>query len=161
MDKKHLDKVWQRGDYFLGFGFGSGLLPIAPGTWGTLAAIPLYFLIKDFNPYLYCLIVVIAFIGGCRICETICNESGVHDYSGIVWDEVVGFMITLFLVPPGAIWIVVGFLLFRFFDVIKPWPIKQVDAKVSGGFGVMFDDVLAGVYAWICLQLFSYGVSIL
>jgi phosphatidylglycerophosphatase A len=83
---------------------------------------------------------------------------GVHDHPGIVWDEFVGYWITMFAAPAGWLWIVIGFILFRFFDVLKPWPIAGLDKRVSGGMGIMIDDVMAGIYAAICLQVLAYFV---
>lgn len=161
MDKTQLNKVWQRADYFIGFGFGSGLMPIAPGTWGTLAALPLLFLMVGLEHWLYAVIVLASFIIGCQVSDTISRELAVDDYSGIVWDEVVGYMITMFLAPTGLLWMVIGFLLFRFFDIIKPFPIGWVDSKIKGGLGVMLDDVIAGVFAWCGLQLLTWFVGAL
>ncbi len=87
------------------------------------------------------------------ICQITSDDLKVHDFSGIVWDEFVGFWITMFLIPFDWKWVLFGFLLFRFFDIVKPWPIRYLDKQVAGGFGIMVDDVLAGVYAWICLFL--------
>ena len=146
-------KVWQDPVYFLAFGFGSGLLPWVPGTWGTLAAIPLYLLIASCNPWLYLTIVVLAFVFGVLICDKVSNDLGVHDYKGIVWDEVVGYLLTLFLAPMHLGWMILGFILFRIFDIWKPIPIRWVDRSVNGGFGIMLDNVLAAIPAWLILQL--------
>ena len=90
----------------------------------------------------------LGFISGIFICGASSKQLGVHDHPGIVWDEIVGFLLTMFLAPTGWIWIAIGFGLFRLFDIWKPWLIKMVDKKVKGGFGIMIDDVLAAVYAW-------------
>ncbi|TDR23433.1 phosphatidylglycerophosphatase A family protein [Marinicella litoralis] len=138
---------------FLAFGFGSGLAPFAPGTFGTLAAIPLYWLMAPLPWTVYLALTVIAFILGIYLCERASHHLGVHDHGGIVWDEFVGLWITLFLVPNEWPWLLTGFLLFRFFDIFKPFPIKWLDKKVKGGFGIMIDDVIAGVFAWIILMI--------
>jgi phosphatidylglycerophosphatase A len=138
---------------FFAFGFGSGLAPFAPGTFGTLAAIPLYLLLTTLNWPMYAWLVFVAFVVGVRLCDVTGGRLGVHDYGGIVWDEFVGFWITLFLVSFSWQNVIIGFILFRFFDIIKPWPIGWLDKKVSGGFGVMIDDVLAGIYALILMQI--------
>jgi phosphatidylglycerophosphatase A len=104
----------------------------------------------------YLLIVVILFIFGVWICERTAKALQVHDHPGIVWDEIVGFLVTMILAPQGWIWWLAGFLLFRVFDIFKPWPIKILDQRVGGGFGIMIDDVLAGIFAAICLQLLHY-----
>ena len=98
-------------------------------------------------------ITVVAFYAGIAICQLTSDDLRVHDFSGIVWDEFVGFWITMFLIPFDWKWIVLGFVLFRFFDIVKPWPIRWLDKKVEGGFGIMIDDVLAGIYAWAVLML--------
>ncbi|MCF6300423.1 MAG: phosphatidylglycerophosphatase A [Proteobacteria bacterium] len=138
---------------FIAFGFGSGLAPFAPGTFGSLAALPFYLLLVQFHWPMYAFLVLMAFFVGVKLCGITSARLGVHDHGGIVWDEFVGLWITLFLVPFTWYWVLTGFILFRFFDIIKPFPIKWLDQKVDGGFGIMIDDVLAGVYAWIVLQL--------
>ena len=118
---------------FLAFGFGSGLAPFAPGTFGTLAAIPPYLLLAQLTWPLYALVLLLSFVLGVYLCEQASKNLGVHDHGGIVWDEFVGFWITLFMIPPEWYWILMGFVLFRIFDIIKPFPIKWLDNKVKGG----------------------------
>ncbi len=137
---------------FLALGFGSGLAPVAPGTFGTLAAVPLWFLMPvSMVPYL--LITVLLFVIGIWCCEACAKALGVHDHGAIVWDEIVGYFITMLAVPQELLWAVVGFVLFRLFDIWKPWPIRVIDAKVGGGLGIMLDDVLAALFAGIVMQL--------
>ena len=143
-------------NHIFAFGFGSGLAPKAPGTFGTLAAIPFFLLIQDLTWPLYLSWLLVTFALGVLWCERSSSALGVHDHGGIVWDEFVGYWLTMFMAPKGLLWILIGFVLFRFFDIIKPWPINWLDRKVSGGFGIMIDDVLAGIYAFICLQLIAY-----
>jgi phosphatidylglycerophosphatase A len=143
-------------NHFFAFGFGSGLAPKAPGTFGTLAAIPVYLLIQDLSWPIYVSWLVVTFALGVYWCDRSSKQLGVHDHGGIVWDEFVGYWITMFLAPKSWLWVLIGFLLFRFFDIIKPWPINWLDRKVSGGFGIMIDDVLAGVYAFVVLQVCIY-----
>lgn len=138
--------------HFFSLGFGSGLAPFAPGTFGTLAAIPLYLLCVDLSLEIYSGLIILGFAIGIYWCDFTSKTLGVHDHSGIVWDEIVGFFITMIAVPPTWINIVIGFALFRLFDIWKPWPIKLLDEKVNGGFGIMIDDVLAGIFALACLQ---------
>lgn len=137
---------------FLAFGFGSGLVKKAPGTMGTLAAIPLYLLFVQFNSWIYGLLTLIATIGGVWICDVAAKKLDEHDFGGIVWDEVAGYLITMLFVPFSWQTMSVGFVLFRIFDILKPQPIKWIDAKVSGGLGVMLDDVLAGLFAGLLLR---------
>lgn len=145
-------KVWQDPVYFIAFGFGSGLMPYAPGTWGTLAAFPVYLLLMIYSPPAYLIITIALFALGVWVSEKVASDLGVHDYSGIVWDEVVGYLLTMFCAPAGWVWMVIGFLLFRLFDIWKPYPISVVDKQVHGGIGIMLDDVLAAVPAWLILQ---------
>lgn len=152
MNKDVTDKVWRQPAYFLALGFGSGLMPIAPGTWGTLAAIPVYCLLMGCSWWVYLGLVLGAFWLGVGICDKVSSELSVHDDSRIVWDEIVGYLITMFLAPPGLFWMGLGFLLFRGFDIWKPQPIRWVDQQVKGGMGIMLDDVLAAIPAWIFLQ---------
>ena len=140
---------------FLAFGFGSGLAPFAPGTFGTLAAIPIYLLMQPLSLPIYLVIVAIVSIVGIWICDISSKSLGVHDHSGIVWDEFAGYFVTMIAAPKGWLWIVIGFALFRLFDIWKPWPISFLDKKVGGGFGIMVDDLLAGVFALMCLQLLA------
>ncbi|MBL4772198.1 MAG: phosphatidylglycerophosphatase A [Alcanivoracaceae bacterium] len=136
---------------FFAFGFGSGLSPFAPGTLGTLAAIPLYLILVQLSWPMYAWLVFIAFVVGIKLCDVTGGRLGIHDYGGIVWDEFVGFWITMFLIPFTWQNVMIGFFIFRFFDIIKPYPIGWLDKKVSGGFGVMIDDVLAGIYSMLVM----------
>jgi phosphatidylglycerophosphatase A len=133
--------------HFLALGFGSGLIPKAPGTFGTIAAIPLYLLMAGLSPASYGLLVLIICLAGIYLCGKTAKDVGAHDHGAIVWDEFAGFFITMFMVPVSWESVLVGFALFRFFDIIKPWPISLADKKLTGGFGIMFDDVLAGLCA--------------
>lgn len=148
-------------NHLFAFGFGSGLAPKAPGTFGTLVAIPFFILLQDLSWPIYLSWLLVTFALGVLWCDRSSKALGVHDHGGIVWDEFVGFWITMFMAPAGWIWIVIGFVLFRFFDIIKPWPISWLDKKVHGGFGIMIDDVLAGIYALLVLQLIAYSVRFL
>lgn len=145
-------KVWQNPIYFFAFGFGTGLLPYAPGTWGTLAGIPVFLLFASTTPAIYLLLTLVAFLFGVYVCEKVSKDIGEHDYPGIVWDEVVGFLITMWQVPVDLHWIIVGFILFRIFDIWKPYPIRWFDTNVKGGLGIMLDDVMAAIPAWLILQ---------
>ena len=139
--------------HFLAFGFGSGLSPIAPGTVGTLMAVPLYLLMVRLPWIYYILLLLVAIAVGIWLCGESARLLGVHDHGGIVWDEFVGFWITMLFIPSEWLWIVLGFVLFRLFDVWKPWPIRFIDKQVHGGLGIMLDDILAGLFALAVLQL--------
>lgn len=149
---------------WLAFGLGSGLASKAPGTWGSLAAVPLFLIMANLSLPLYTLIVVVAGVGGIWICGRASAELGVHDHPGIVWDEFVGLWITLWAVPAsiasfeGFVWLLGGFALFRLLDIWKPWPIRWFDKNVHGGLGIMIDDVIAGVIACAILQVLRLWV---
>ncbi len=149
---------------FLALGAGSGLAPKAPGTFGTIAAIPLFLLMPQSLP-VYLVIVLLLFVFGVWLCDTCANNLGVHDHPAIVFDEWVGYLITMIAVPRSFWFIALGFVLFRLFDVLKPWPIGMADKRVNGGLGIMVDDVIAGVFAAIVLQLIlllmgTFGVTL-
>ena len=141
--------------HIFALGLGSGLAPRAPGTFGTLAAIPFWLLMAPLPFFAKVLIIFASFIIGIWLCEKTSNSLGVHDHGGIVWDEFVGFWLTMLFAPAGLIWLLAGFGLFRFFDIVKPWPIKLLDQKVHGGFGIMIDDILAGLFAGLSLLAIS------
>ncbi len=147
--------VWRNPVHFAAFGFGSGAAPVAPGTFGTLMAVALYLLLPAMSPPSYAAFVLASFVLGIWVCGRTAQDIGVHDHGGIVWDEFTGYWLTMFMAPPGWIWIVLGFVLFRLFDIVKPWPIRWLDRNVDGGLGVMIDDVLAGLMALVCLQLLA------
>ena len=151
--------VFQSPIHMTAFGFGSGLAPFAPGTFGTLAAIPLYLILSLFPLWLYFVVIVIAAVVGIWICGESAKKLGVHDHEGIVWDEFVGFWITMFAAPSGLIWLIAGFVIFRVFDIWKPWPIYIVDDKIQDGFGIMLDDLMAGVYALIVMQILAFFLA--
>jgi len=138
---------------FLALGFGTGLMPYAPGTAGTAAAIPLYLLLKALPAPYYLAIVTVLALAGIAICGFTASRLGVHDHPGIVWDEIVGYLVTMAYAPAGWFWVVLGFGLFRLFDILKPWPIRWCDRQVGGGLGIMLDDVLAGLVAALLMQV--------
>jgi len=138
---------------FLALGFGSGLAPKAPGTFGTLAAIPVFLLMAQLPVSQYMAVLSVMALFGVHICGYTAKAIGVDDHPAIVWDEIVGFLITMVLVPVSVTTVVVGFLLFRFFDIVKPWPISAVDKKLHSGLGIMLDDIIAGVMAFGVMQL--------
>lgn len=140
--------------HLLAFGFGSGLARKAPGTFGTLAAFPIYWVLAPSMPdRLFLLLLACLFVIGIGVCDITGKTLGVADYGGIVWDEIVAFMLVLFFTPPGLEWSLLAFALFRFFDIVKPPPIRHFDQNWHGGLGVMFDDLLAAGYALLCLAL--------
>lgn len=148
--------VWRNPIHFLAFGLGSGASPWAPGTMGTLAAIIPYFWFAQLALPFYLLMLLITSLIGIWLCGRTSQDLGVHDHGGIVWDEFVGFWITMLAAPAGLIWVAIGFVLFRIFDILKPWPIRWLDRQVHGGLGIMLDDILAGVFAFISLQTIAW-----
>lgn len=146
--------VFSHPAHFFSFGFGAGLFPRAPGTAGTLVAFPLYwYLAPRLTEVQFILALVFAFAIGVQVCDKTGRELGVPDYGGIVWDEVVAFMLVLFFTPAGFFWQVLAFSLFRLFDIWKPEPIRHFDRTWHGGLGVMFDDILAAGYTLLSLAV--------
>lgn len=140
--------------HFIALGFGSGLAPKAPGTFGSLAAIPLYWLLAIWlTPLQIAWLSLPLFLVGVPICDKAGRALGVSDHGAIVWDEIVAMLPLLALAPQKPIGWVAAFLLFRLFDITKPWPISWVDARVKGGLGVMLDDALAAIPAAVMLML--------
>jgi len=140
--------------HLLSFGFGSGLSPYAPGTAGTVAAIPVYLLLSMLNPTVYLLATLVSVVLGIYLCGRTSRALGVHDHAAIVWDEFAGFFITMLFAPVSFTTVILGFCLFRIFDIFKPWPASVIDTRIKGGLGVMLDDVIAGIYAMLVLQVY-------
>jgi len=143
---------------WISLGFGSGKLPKAPGTFGTILAIPIFLLMADLSLLIYIFVTFILLVIGIWASQKYSDYLGVHDHGSIVWDEVVGYLITMTATPPQWYWVILGFGLFRLFDIWKPWPINLLDAKMQGGLGIMMDDVLAGIYGAIVLLLIQFVV---
>ncbi len=148
--------------HLLATGFGSGLSPVVPGTMGTLASVPFYLLLAQLPLTLYIVVVIAASLIGIKICQVTSDDMKVHDHGSIVWDEFAGFWITMLIVPVLQLpvfewkWLLAGFVLFRFFDMVKPWPIGWLDKRVHGGLGIMLDDLVAGVMSALALALVGY-----
>ena len=138
--------------HWIAFGAGAGLAPRAPGTAGTAVAIPIYAVLATQPVGLYLLAVVFIAAAGVWVCGRTARELGVHDHPGIVLDEVAGFLVTMTALPFDWPWIAAGFVAFRILDVVKPWPVSLADRKVSGGLGIMLDDLLAGALACAALH---------
>ena len=137
----------------LAFGFGSGLSKFAPGTMGTLVAIPFAFALKNLHPAGFWFALLFLFLLGVKLCGQVSRQLGVHDHGGIVWDEMLGYWLSIAFVPLQWHWLLAAFLLFRFFDIVKPWPIRQLDSKLKGGFGIMIDDVVAALFTMAILAV--------
>lgn len=142
----------------LALGLGSGCIRTAPGTWGTLAGLLLYSLLFWLPAPLYLGFVLVMFLVGIILCERTARALGVHDHPAIVWDEFVGIWLALALQPTGLLWLLVAFAAFRFFDIIKPWPIGWLDRRMPGGLGIMVDDLVAGGYALGLMALLQWGL---
>lgn len=146
----------RRWQHLVALGFGAGLAPKAPGTFGTLIAIPFIIAFATLGLTWYLFFLVAGTVLGIYICGKTAQDVGEHDHGAIVWDEIIGFALTMLMVPLSVQSLVLGFLLFRFFDIVKPWPIRWFDRRVHGGLGIMLDDLLAAVPAWLILQLLLY-----
>lgn len=153
--------VFRRVDLWLAFGLGSGLISKAPGTWGTLAGALLFIPVMVLSPMLALLVLVVGAVVGSWLCQRAADWAGVHDHSGIVWDEFVGIWLVLLWLPQQH-WLgwLAAFVGFRFFDIVKPWPIRWVDQRVPGGVGIMLDDVLAALMTLIVIWLGAWGMNI-
>jgi len=141
---------------FLALGFGSGLSPKAPGTMGTLASIPIYLAIANLEIQYYIAVCFVVSAVGIAICGYTAKFLNTHDHPGIVWDEFAGFFIAMIAVTASWTNILLGFVLFRIFDIFKPWPISWLDRRVSGGLGIMLDDIVAGIFALGSIHLILY-----
>jgi len=145
--------------HFLAFGFGTGLAPFAPGTFGSIPGLILFWLTLDFGLYVQLSIAVALALIGIWICGESARRIGVHDHGGIVWDEIVGMYVTLFLAPVSVVGFVLAFVLFRIMDIVKPWPIRDLDHSMQGGLGIMLDDLLAALYAALLLALYGWFMN--
>lgn len=144
--------------HFLALGFGSGLIPLMPGTFGSLVALPLIYAMSFAHFYVFIAISIASFLVGIYLCGKTARDMKMHDHGSIVWDEVAGMMVTFIAVPIDFISLLIGFALFRFFDILKPWPIRVFDKRVHGGFGIMIDDIVAGAMACVCLHAILYYI---
>lgn len=139
--------------HFIALGFGAGLLPRAPGTAGTLLAIPLWWVFGGGEPLLMISVLVFLYGMGVWACGVTGRDLGVPDHGAMCWDEVVAFLLVLAIAPEGLWWLASAFVLFRAFDIVKPPPIRHLEKRFKGGFGVMFDDLLAAGYTLLVLAV--------
>jgi len=146
--------------HLLAFGFGAGLAPKAPGTAGTLVAVPMAVALLQLPVLWRLLPVLLVCLLGVWICDRSSRALGVHDHPGIVWDEIAGYLLTVALFPLDLITLGGGFVLFRAFDIIKPPPIRQVDRNLSGGIGIMLDDLIAALFAAACLVGLRWSLGV-
>ena len=145
--------------HWIAFGLGSGLVPRAPGTFGTLAGVPLYWLLSPLPLFTYLGVVTVLFGLGIWACGRTARDLGGQDPGAIVWDEVVGYLAAMTAAPAGWPWVLAGFILFRLFDIWKPWPIRWLDQRVKGGLGIMVDDLAAGALTWLVLWVAAFVSS--
>jgi phosphatidylglycerophosphatase A len=147
-----LNLVYSHPAYFIAFSGGAGLSPVAPGTVGSLVAFPLFWLLNQYlSPAYFLLLIDIMFIVGIWACGLSGKALGAPDHGGMVWDETVAFLLVLFFTPADWAWQLAAFILFRLFDIAKPQPIRYYDSHLEGGFGVMFDDMVAAFFTLLCL----------
>lgn len=150
-----LRSIWQNPIHFIACGFGLGALPIMPGTFGTLGGVVLYLMLSRLPLWAYIVVAVVLLIIGFFICDITNRDFGTDDHPAAVWDEVVGFLFVMLAVPKTWYFILIGFGLFRLFDIWKPWPIRWLDRNIHGGVGVMLDDVVAAIFSLIILQILA------
>jgi phosphatidylglycerophosphatase A len=147
---------------FIALGFGVGLIPFAPGTFGTLLALPIFHVL---HPLMaagdFLLLLGFLYVAGIWICDKAGRNLGVEDHAALVWDEIVAFLLVLFFTPPSLLWQAIAFLLFRLFDIFKPGPIRAIERMFRGGFGVMVDDLVAAFCSLLCLTLLRLLVPML
>jgi len=146
--------------HLFSLGFGSGLSPVAPGTVGTLFAWVSFVALSNYLTVLdWGLLIVVGFVGGIAMCGFTANRLGIDDPSPVVWDEIVAFWLVLLMVTPATftdqIW---AFVIFRFFDMVKPPPIRYFDRRLKGGFGIMFDDLVAAFFTLLVIALWRMSV---
>ena len=145
--------------HLIALGFGSGLSPLGPGTCGSLLALPLAFALTLLPLASAVAAVVVFVLGGIWICGESARRLGTHDHPGIVWDEIAAMCLLALLIPSGIVWLGAGFLLFRLFDIAKPWPIRDLDHRLHGGLGIMLDDLAAALIAGLALRLIEFLVT--
>ena len=142
--------------HLLAFGLGTGLSPVAPGTVGTVLGVVLAWLTLDLGFNVQIGIAIVLVLAGIWICDNSSRRLGQHDPGGIVWDEIAAMYIVLLVAPPTITAWILAFGLFRAFDIVKPWPIRDLDHSIGGGLGIMLDDLVAALYAAILLALYRW-----
>ena len=148
-----MSEIWQFPIHALAYGFGTGLMPFAPGTFGSLIGVALFWFMAPMRAITYAGVVIVMFIAGILICGQTASDVGAIDPGSIVYDEIVGFLVAMYLLPRDWRWIAAGFVIYRIFDIWKPYPIRAMERKIPGGAGVVMDDVIAGIYGNIALRV--------
>jgi phosphatidylglycerophosphatase A len=142
--------------HLLALGFGTGLSPRAPGTCGSLLAVPFTWWLLGTEWWFRFAVVTLAVIAGVWICGESARRIGAHDHPGIVWDEIAAMLALSLVMPRDFWWLAAAFGLFRFFDIAKPWPIRDLDHRLGGGVGIMLDDLMAALYTAACVWTANY-----
>ncbi len=145
--------LWKYPVHFLAYGFGTGLAPFAPGTFGSFVGVALFWFMAPLGAVSYAGIVIVLFVAGIFICGQTARDTSAVDPGFIVYDEIVGFMVAMYLMPREWRWIAAGFIIYRIFDIWKPFPIHIVEEKLPLGTAIMADDVIAGIYTLLVLQI--------
>ncbi len=156
VDKKLVGQVLRDPVHLLAFGLGTGLSPVAPGTVGSLLGVALAWLTRDFALLAQAAIAASLFVAGVWLCGESARRLGIHDHGGIVWDEIVGMYLVLLITPFALLPWILAFVLFRAFDIVKPWPIRDLDHRIKGGAGIMLDDLVAALYAALTLVFLGW-----
>ncbi len=159
IDKELARKVLRDPVNLLAFGLGTGLSPVAPGTVGTVLGVVLAWLLQPFGLELQLIVGLALVVSGVWICGESARRVGVHDHSGIVWDEIAAMYLILLLVPISVPGWAAAFALFRLFDIWKPWPIRDLDHRLHGGLGIMLDDLVAALYAALLLGFWGWQMT--
>jgi len=152
---------WKHPIHFLAYGFGSGLMPVMPGTFGTLVGIGFLHVLSSLDPLSYAGVILVGGLLGIFICEQTAKNLGKKDPGSIVWDEIIGFLVAMYLIPYTWYWVLAGFVIFRIFDIWKPYPIKAIEKNLGVGLGIMADDIVAGLYTLLILHGVRWGFDIL
>ncbi|NNE18983.1 MAG: phosphatidylglycerophosphatase A [Myxococcales bacterium] len=145
--------LWKYPVHVLAYGFGTGLVPGAPGTIGTLVGVAFYWMMAPLRPLYYWALTSVLAIAGVFICEQTASDLGARDPGMIVWDEIVGYLFAMYRLPRDWRWLAAGFVVYRLFDVWKPYPIGLIEEGFGVGVSIMADDIVAGVYTWCVLHL--------
>lgn len=150
-----LQSIWRNPVHFIACGFGTGAMPFMPGTFGSALGVVLYLMLTQLSLTTYLIAVFLLLAVGVYLCHATNNDFGIEDSSAIVWDELASFPIVMIAIPLTWYYVLAGFLLFRIFDIAKPWPIRWFDETVHGGLGVMLDDVIAALLSWVVLYIIT------
>ena len=151
--------LWKYPIHLLAYGFGTGLVPFAPGTAGSLVGVALFRAMATLPRRYYVGITAVLGVAGIFICEQTANDVGMHDPGAIVWGEIVGYLVAMYRLPRDWGWVAAGFVVYRLFDIWKPYPIGLIEEGFGVGTSIMADDIVAGIYAWCILQLVRWSLK--